>query len=37
MKQDTPIEILFMGAEGPIYKSDSLKNILPLVFDKNNL
>jgi cytidine deaminase len=37
MKQDFPIEILFMGAEGPIYKSDSLKNILPLVFDKNNL
>ena len=37
MKQDFPIEILFMGAEGPIYKSDSLKNILPLVFDKNHL
>jgi cytidine deaminase len=37
MKQDIPIEILFMGAEGPIYKSDSLKNILPLVFDKNHL
>jgi cytidine deaminase len=37
MKQDIPIEILFMGAEGHIYKSDSLKNILPLVFDKNNL
>ena len=37
MKQDIPIEILFMGSEGPIYKSDSLKNILPLVFDKNHL
>ena len=37
MNQDIPIEILFMGAEGPIYKSDSLKNILPLVFDKNHL
>jgi cytidine deaminase len=37
IKQDIPIEILFMGAEGPIYKSDSLKNILPLVFDKNHL
>ena len=37
MKQDIPIEIFFMGAEGPIYKSDSLKNILPLVFDKNHL
>ena len=37
IKQDFPIEIFFMGAEGPIYKSDSLKNILPLVFDKNHL
>lgn len=36
-KQDVPIEILFMGVKGPIYKSDSLKNILPLVFDKNHL
>ncbi len=36
-KQDIPIEILFMGAKGLIYKSDSLKNILPLIFDKNHL
>lgn len=36
-KQDTPITIFFMGAKGDIYKSDSLKNILPLVFDKNHL
>ena len=36
-KQDTPIVIFFMGAKGDIYKSDSLKNILPLVFDKNHL
>ena len=36
-KQDTPIAIFFMGAKGDIYKSDSLKNILPLVFDKNHL
>jgi len=36
-KQDTPINILFMGAKGDIYKSDSLKNLLPLVFDKNHL
>ena len=36
-KQDVSIEIFFMGAKGDIYKSDSLKNILPLVFDKNHL
>ncbi len=36
-KQDIPIEILFMGAKGLVYKSDSLKNILPLIFDKNHL
>jgi cytidine deaminase len=36
-KQDTPIAIFFMGAKGDIYKSDSLKNLLPLVFDKNHL
>ncbi|MCL9770793.1 cytidine deaminase [Flavobacterium sp. HXWNR69] len=36
-KQDLPIAIFFMGAKGEIYKSDSLKNILPLVFDKNHL
>ena len=37
LKQDTSIELFFMGAKGVIYKSDSLQNILPLVFDKNNL
>lgn len=37
IKQDVPIEILFMGAKGEIYKSSSLKNILPLVFDKKHL
>ncbi len=36
-KKDTPITIFFMGAKGDIYKSDSLKNILPLIFDKNHL
>lgn len=36
-KQETPIEIYFMGETGEVYKSDSLKNILPLVFDKNFL
>lgn len=36
-KQNTPIEIYFMGEEGSIYKSDSIKNLLPLTFDKNFL
>jgi cytidine deaminase len=36
-KQDTPIEIYFMGEAGAIYKSDSIKNLLPLSFDKNFL
>ncbi|MDI1256532.1 MAG: cytidine deaminase [Flavobacterium sp.] len=36
-KQDTPIEIYFMGEIGAIYKSDSLKNLLPFMFDKNFL
>ncbi len=36
-KQNTPIEIFFMGETGEIYKSDSLTNLLPLVFDKNYL
>lgn len=36
-KQDSPIEIYFMGETGSIYKSDSLKNLLPLTFDKNFL
>jgi cytidine deaminase len=36
-RQDAPIEIYFMGETGSIYKSDSLKNLLPLTFDKNFL
>jgi cytidine deaminase len=32
LKQDTPIEIWFMGEEGKVYQSASLKNLLPLVF-----
>ncbi len=36
-KQDYPIEIYFMGESGDIYKSDSLKNLLPFTFDKNFL
>ncbi|MEZ4852839.1 cytidine deaminase [Flavobacterium sp.] len=37
IKQETPIEIYFMGAKGEVFKSDSLKNLLPLLFDKNYL
>ena len=37
IKQDTPIEIYFMGEIGHVYKSDSLKNLLPFMFDKKFL
>ncbi|ESU27390.1 cytidine deaminase [Flavobacterium limnosediminis JC2902] len=37
IRQDVPIEIYFMGAVGKVCKSDSLKNLLPLLFDKNFL
>lgn len=37
IKQDTPIEIYFMGETGAIAKSKSLSNLLPLVFDKSVL
>ena len=37
IKQETPIEIYFMGEIGIIYKSDSLKNLLPFMFDKKFL
>lgn len=36
-KQDLPIAIYFMGDSGEIYLSNSLKNLLPLTFDKNFL
>jgi len=36
-KQEYPIEIYFMGESGAIYKSDSLNNLLPFMFDKNFL
>jgi cytidine deaminase len=36
-KQEIPIEIYFMGESGEVYKSDSLKNLLPFLFDKNYL
>ena len=37
IKQEQPIEIYFMGESGNVYKSDSLKNLLPLMFDKKLL
>jgi cytidine deaminase len=37
MKQETPIEIYFMGEGGYIIKSNSLKDLLPLGFDSSYL
>jgi len=37
VKQDSPIEIYFMGETGKVVKSDSLSNLLPLIFDKSQL
>lgn len=37
IKQETPIEIYFMGEIGTIYQSASLKNLLPFMFDKKFL
>ncbi|MBF2709498.1 cytidine deaminase [Flavobacterium soyangense] len=37
IKQESPIEIYFMGEIGAVYKSESLKNLLPFMFDKRFL
>ena len=37
VKQKEPIEIYFMGETGKVVKSESLANLLPLVFDKSVL
>jgi len=37
VNQNSPIEIYFMGETGKVVKSDSLANLLPLVFDKSVL
>ena len=37
VKQESPIEIYFMGETGKVVKSSSLANLLPLVFDKTAL
>lgn len=36
-KQDTPIEIYFMGESGEVYKSNSINNLLPLSFNSTSL
>ncbi len=36
-RQQDPIPIYFMGESGPVYKSDSLANLLPFTFDKRSL
>ncbi|NNE33001.1 MAG: cytidine deaminase [Winogradskyella sp.] len=37
IKQKQPIEIYFMGAKGKVVKSESLANLLPLLFDNSVL
>ena len=37
IRQDRPIEIYFMGETGKVAKSNSLANLLPLIFDKTVL
>jgi len=36
-KQESPIQLLFMGEKGKIIKTNSLKDLLPLSFDKSFL
>jgi cytidine deaminase len=37
IKQESPIEIYFMGETGKVLMSNSLANLLPLLFDKSVL
>ena len=37
IKQGTPIALYFMGEEGEVVKSDSLENLLPLLFTSKYL
>ncbi len=37
IKQQSPIEIYFMGETGEVYKSNSIENLLPFSFSKKNL
>lgn len=36
-RQEKPIELLLMGGAGPIYKCNSIQDILPLAFGSNSL
>lgn len=37
VKQEQPIEIYFMGESGKVVKSNSVKDLLPLIFDSSYL
>lgn len=37
VKQDSPIEIFFMGETGEVMKASSIKELLPLIFDNSCL
>ncbi|GGW68727.1 cytidine deaminase [Winogradskyella epiphytica] len=37
VKQELPIELYFMGAQGKVIKSKSLANLLPLLFESSSL
>lgn len=37
VKQDQPIEIYFMGSTGKVVRSNSLSDLLPLIFDRSFL
>lgn len=37
VKQDEPIEIYFMGERGKVVKANSVKDLLPLIFDNSCL
>lgn len=37
VKQDSPIEIYFMGETGKVVKANCLKELLPLIFDNSYL
>lgn len=37
VRQDRPIEIYFMGEKGKIVKSNSISDLLPLIFDNSYL
>ena len=36
-RQEKPIELILMGGEGPVYKCQSIQDILPLAFGSDSL